>query len=206
MLRFRFKREHVIVSVILLITLTISSIFLIPMPAEFTLQGQLVPMSDIGVNGSVHFVFVESGITYNLAERWYVYLSYKNRQGQIDFVPISQGDFKDYESVYLEPESLTTTIENAIAIVDETADDINRNHETTILETIPQERMNQVLSQLEGYYGDSLGLMVAIGLYEEQKHIHFAEQLGIKIAGTGSLYEDGSVGSIGALKLKGEFS
>lgn len=196
--QLRLRKEFIIV-LLLLIPLCATIVAIAPMPAEFTTRGEFVHVAEIGIDGSVYITYVESGVTRNLYERFYTWFYYA-RQGDsegIEFIPISD----DYLE-YIEDEEaygvamLVDTVEQAVTAVNTMTD--NTVDELSEID----ERVDYLLSELADFYGDSLGLMIAIGLYEEEHGIWFADELGINIAGTGAMEYGGTVGTIGALKQK----
>jgi PDZ domain-containing protein len=189
------RKEHLIAVLLLLIPLIFTIIVILPMPAEFTLQGKMVPVTDIGIAGSVYFSVVETGITNNLFERWGVIFAYQDNYAEIDFTSIDFDERDEYEAWLYDPEPLSYTAEQAVIAISELVPE----HKSTTDDT---QRTNELLTELEGYYGDSLGLMVAIGLYEEANGVNFSNRLNRKISGTGTMEEEGWVSSIGALEQK----
>lgn len=187
--------------IILLVPLSATITFLIPMPAEFTLRGELVHMSEVGIEGSVYFAVVESGITYTLVDRWNVYLHYRNDYDHIDFTSIPRESFEAYDEEMYETDTLFYSVEQAAEAVGVFAEDQSDIPNRAAF-GLDRQRINELLSELDGYYGNSLGLMVAIGLYEEQHNLKFSDRLGLRIAGTGTMEEEGWVGSIGGLEQK----
>lgn len=68
--RRRIRPDIIIVSLLLLIPLGVATFCFLPRYYVFTAPGELVSIQDVGVNGSVHFVYVYEGYTRNLYERW----------------------------------------------------------------------------------------------------------------------------------------
>lgn len=189
--RFRIA---LIISLILLLPLSVAVVAVIPMPAIYTTQGILTPVANLGIQSSVYFTYVEEGITRNLFER---FVALRVLDDPI-FTPITNDEVEEIEEEYYETESLIDTLQQAVAITN----CCDTEHSSSHLEYIIQQRVFELMSNLEGYYGNSLGLMVAIGLYEEDQGVLFGLLRGEKIAGTGALYEDGIVGTVGALEQK----
>lgn len=200
MARLHLDKVKIIVILLLTIPLSVTILVTWPMPAEFITPGENIPVSEIGVDGSVHFAVVHAGIAKSLFERWSILLT--NRGGyEVEFTSLSRAEAEYYEDTYLETETLTETVEHAVMNLSSLSEDnLSETNDTTI--GMIQNRIDELISELEGYYGNSLGLMVAIGLYEEMHDIQFSADQGLKISGTGTMEEEGYVGSIGGLKQK----
>lgn len=193
-------RERIIVLLLLIIPLSATTVIMLPLPAEFILRGKLVHVSDIGVKGSVYFTVVESGFTRNLYDRWSVYLYYHNKNTDIEFISIPREELQEVQESMFETETLAYSIEQAVAAAGSIRDDSSELAADT--EAINRQRIDDLLSELDGYYGNSLGLMVAIGLYEEEHRVLFSELLQRRISGTGTMEEGGWIGSVGGLEYK----
>ncbi len=191
--KFRIGKEHVIVIILLIIPLCITIFLMFPSYREFTSRGQLVPVSDLGIDSSVYFTYVESGMTHNLYE--YIAVQFSFRDKQLSFTAIEQEEVPINEEGLYESESLVDTVEYAVEAASSIVEEPAPAEDRLIL-------TEEIVTKLEGYSGSSLGLMVGIGLYEEEQGIQFADALQLKIAGTGSLEEGGRVQTIGSLEQK----
>ncbi|MNW28478.1 hypothetical protein D3C74_53060 [compost metagenome] len=193
--------EYLIAFTLLLIPAGATFLSSWSMPAEYTQPSPSVPVSEVGVQGSVHFAVVEGGYTDNLIERLFVYLNYDGDYRDIAFEEVEAESSEEYADEFLETESMTYTLEQAV----HAAAELNENEATYEHEIDPEveaKRLSELMEQLEGFYGNSLGLMVGVGLYEEENDIDFSKGGTLKISGTGTMEEDGWVGSIGGLEQK----
>ncbi|MBP3966066.1 hypothetical protein [Paenibacillus lignilyticus] len=149
-------------------------------------------IQDIGVKGSVHFVYVREGFTRNRYEKLSVRRSYPDAQ----FTRVSASakeasdDMLDFEK-FLKDDTIRHAVDSAADISDQpsSVDQL-------------EDRENKLIEETSQYYGNSIGLMLGIGLYEEEKHVDFSKLGKLTIAGTGTLEEDQSVGSVGAIRDK----
>lgn len=191
--RKRRIRPHWIAAILLLLIPLSAAVYcVVPSYYSYTALGETVSVRDIGVQGSVRFVYVREGVTRNFFERMSV------RQTFPDAVfekadPDIEDDFD--ESVEIGEELRNETIAHAI---DQAADEAG----TPLDEDVRGERLNRLIEETSDYYGDSIGLMLGIGLVEEARHADYSAYGTRIIAGTGTLEEDHSVGSVGAIRNK----
>ncbi|UFT99102.1 hypothetical protein KO561_18270 [Radiobacillus kanasensis] len=165
-------------------------ILVIPYHKEFVSTGDIVSVEELGIQGNVHFTYVQSGVTENLLDR--IIISATNKD--VKFMDIQPKDYEMYSS-YLESTEVykSETVSNAVQHT--LPQPANEPDEL-------QSRAMEIMDQAAGYYGDSLGLMVAIGLIEETHHIDYSRNNSLIISGTGTLNDDRSVGEVGAIRLK----
>ncbi|WP_199617537.1 hypothetical protein [Paenibacillus alkalitolerans] len=186
------RPEWVIVAVFLAIVSAVTVVSAIPVYYEFEAPGETVPVSEIGVKGSVRYTYVYGGVTANLLEKWVQPLIYGP---ETEFYSIPKEYYDTYEETYIETETKEATISNALEAVEEVAEAERGTVETG-------GRLEKLLAQTQNLYGDSIGLMVAVGLYEEATGQDFSRGGRYKIAGTGTLEADETVGSVGSIKHK----
>jgi PDZ domain-containing protein len=189
-LKFLKLSKEVNISIaIIAIPLIIAYLLMRPLHEEYITKGDITPVSNIGVNGSVHFTSIYSGYIETYYDKLYVSLFYRDA----DFIPIDEEEFTMYtedSGVIEEDYYKIETISNAIYAT-------GQGDENDF-----QERIEDILFESSGYYGDSLGLMVAIGLTEEVNHLDFSQNGTVTIAGTGTLEYDKTVGTIGGMRQK----
>lgn len=190
----RIAKETWIVSTAVSAALGITLFLMMPQPAMFTTEGEIVPIRTVGIEGSVYFVQVDSGVTRNRFERYMMPLMYRDKE--IVFEPV-EGDPDAMADWLSETETLEETVRHAVdtVLLDEEA------AESESEPPLASDRVDEIMANLEGYSGNSIGLMAAIGLYEEKHGIRFGNAAR-RIAGTGTMEEDGSVGPVGAVELK----
>ncbi|HZG87825.1 S16 family serine protease [Paenibacillus sp.] len=195
----RVPKEIIITLALLLLPLGATVVGTAPAPAEFNFRGDMVPVRELGIDGSVYFSVVEGGIVKNRFERWVLYLSHRDRIRHLEFTPLERSEEELFAEQMFDEEPLTSAVHDAVAAVALTVEDGN---DAIASGGDASSRIDNLLSQLEGYYGDSLGLMIALGMYEEEQGIDFSGGGERLIGGTGALDHDGRVGSVGALKQK----
>ncbi|REE56280.1 hypothetical protein A8990_16617 [Paenibacillus taihuensis] len=188
----RIRREYTIVFILLLIPLAAVSIMLFPRYYSYSAPGDIVSVQDIGVNGSVNFCYVQEGVTTNLYERFAV--------GQA--LPNAKFERADADA----QEALESDMQLGEELRDETIGNAIRSADEQDADTSPEEdyedKYASLTEETANYYGDSIGLMLGIGLVEEEQHLDFSKNGKYVIAGTGTLEEDHSVGSVGAIPNK----
>ncbi|MBW5448944.1 hypothetical protein GE107_23165 [Cohnella sp. CFH 77786] len=190
--KLKIRLHWVIAILLLLIPLSVGVYVSWPQYYGFTALGEIVSVQEIGVKGSVHFVYVREGVARNRIEK----LSISRSMPDAEFYPAdsSARDALD-EMKDVGEESRNETIRHA---VDSAA-------ELTEAPTTKEERdtrRDQLIEETSRYYGDSIGLMLGIGLVEETEHEDFSRNGARTIAGTGTLEADESVGSVGAIRDK----
>lgn len=186
----KISKEMKISLLLLSIPLLLSLVFLLPKHEEYETTGDIVSVEELGIKGSVHFTYINSGITNNLFEKWSMQASYDD----IQFTPI---DSYTYENYYNQVEEMDyykeQTVINAV---------YNPVFEQTSDSSFLYSKMNEILDNSSSYIGDSFGLMAAIGLYEEVYYKNYSRKYSIIIAGTGTMNSDYSVGEVGAIRQK----
>ncbi|AYC29980.1 hypothetical protein [Paenisporosarcina cavernae] len=188
----KIKKSTFIAIILLFIPILIVSPFFIPHHEEFVSNGGIQSVQELGINGSVHFTYVNYGVTRNYAEKIKIFMS---GYSDLQFTPLEDytyEEYRDYEEVSKQFQYETVT--NAVA----SAGSMSNVSTATALNA----EMNKILEQSQMYSGDSYGLMIAIGLIEEWQQTDFSHGGKYKIAGTGSLLSDQSVGSIGSIRNK----
>jgi PDZ domain-containing protein len=189
--KITLRKEYIIAFVLLLIPMSISLFVTFPHYEEFTTTGDIVSVADVGIDGHVYFTYVRSGYSKNWFEKLSVLLTVDD---QITFVPVEPYIVEQYEFMEEAGEEYKIdAIHHAAQHASSESEQANAQFE---------EKLEQILSQTEEYYGDSFGLMIAIGLVEEWNDEDFSRESQYIIAGTGTIEEDQTVGSIGAVREK----
>ena len=182
----------IIFAILLLIPLSVAVVGYFPRYYSFTAQGEIVPIREIGVDGSVHFVYVLEGVTNNLYEKFSVRQAYPDAS----FTRVDSSYDDDIDELReIEAEMRNETIRHAVDSAAKASDESLSDGER-------DARLARLFEETANYYGDSIGLMLGIGLYEEREHEDFSHGGLYTIAGTGTLEEDDSVGSVGAIPDK----
>jgi PDZ domain-containing protein len=182
-------REWAIAAAIVMITLGTLGFVRFPIYYEYNAPGEMVSLQDIGIQSSAHFVWIYSGTTDNPIEKWYTRMIIGDEDiefTRIDSFYAQYGEDLDDLSQYRED-----TVHHAFEAV--------MTESNTVLTV---DRLDQVLADTSNYYGDSLGLMVAVGLMEESEQADYSQGGEYIIAGTGTIEDDFSVGAIGGLEQK----
>lgn len=182
--------EWSIVLTLLIIPSWATVLFAYPVYYEFEAPGKTVPVSEIGVNGTVRYTYVNGNVTGNLFEKWLVPIIYGP---EIEFYSVPKDYYDTYDEMYLEIVTKEDTMENALQVVTDVSG---------ATDGLTFDRLEKLMAETEDLYGDSIGLMLAIGLYEEATGKDFSRGGRYKIAGTGTMEGDKSVGSVGAIKHK----
>lgn len=189
-----FKRKDYIIVVTCLTIAILGTLFIIwPQSKEFTAIGGIVPVQELGIDGSVNFTYVESGITTNRYEELLVFMHYDD----VSFIPLTDEEVYYLEDYYSDEtdEYKEETIENAVVSAFVESNPYGFSEEFSY-------RIQEIIEYSEGYYGDSMGLMSAIGLIEEMNNQDYSKQGKYIIAGTGTMEVDQTVGSVGAIREK----
>ncbi|MFC5467429.1 hypothetical protein ACFPPD_01780 [Cohnella suwonensis] len=190
--RKRIRPEYVIVGAFLALAIGIATLLFMPRYYTFSAMGKLVPVRDLGIEGSVRFVYVNEGVARNWIERWNAKQAYPDAE----FERTDASAFEEMEEMldYGE-EARDDTILNALT----SAEDETEGYAE---EDAFQSRLDELVEQASGYYGDSLGLMVSLGLVEETRGEDFSQGGRYVIAGTGTIEYDHTVGSVGGIRDK----
>ncbi|WP_256873761.1 S16 family serine protease [Paenibacillus kribbensis] len=203
---FSIHKEHLLIFALLLIPAIAAFVATRPMPAQYILQGEMHPVKDLGVQGSVFFASVQSGIANNLLERWNVYSSENVSGGEIKFEPLAPDEVDSYWKDLTETDTLKYSAMQAVHAATELSVIDSETGEATAtfsnISELEDARYAELLTHLQELAGNSLGLMTGIGLYEEANNIDFSDGGRHKIAGTGTMEEYGDVGSVGGLEQK----
>ncbi|MFE5319417.1 S16 family serine protease [Paenibacillus sp. NPDC056579] len=185
------KKEFIIGFMLLLIPFTASLIFVMPVYHHFTTVGNVVSVRQLGVKGNVFFTYVSSGYTKNLYEK--LALSWTQRDN-IEFYPADKLEVEEeQEELEYEAERREQVIQNAVNALPAKDSDP---------ESSKVERIHEMIDKSANYYGDSFGLMVAIGLVEESERLDLSRNGRIKIAGTGAISRTMKVGPVGGVRYK----
>ncbi|WP_435164192.1 hypothetical protein [Paenibacillus glycanilyticus] len=185
-------RHWIIGILLLLIPFTVAVYAYWPQYYSFTTTGEIVPMEEIDVNGSVNFVYVQEGVTCNRYEKYSVSLS----DSEAEFTKVDSSAEDDLSAMLdFEEDRCNETIHYAV-------DSASEVISSPIEQDRRDERLQQLIEETSNYYGDSIGLMLGIGLVEEAMQEDFSQDGTIIIAGTGTLEEDHTVGSVGAIRDK----
>lgn len=190
--RIKLGGQWIIAIVLLLLPISAALYCYLPQYYSFSALGKLVPVQEIGVNGSVHFVYVREGVTRNRYEKFSVSRSFPDAE-----FTRAEASAKDaFENMLdIEEDMKNDTIRHAVDLAAEISVQRGTVHQL-------EARQNTLIEETADYYGDSIGLMLGIGLYEEESGEDFSRGGKISIAGTGTLEEDKSVGSVGAIRDK----
>lgn len=188
----QFRAHWVIALLLIALPVTVAVFFYLPRYDSFTAMGDIVQVRELGVNGSVHFVYVQEGITRNYYER----LSIKRTDPEVQFTRVD-ADARDgfEEDLAYEEEARNETIRHAVQSAAELTND-----EASGVEA--EARLAMLIEEAQEYYGDSIGLMLGLGLIEEASGEDFSRSGALVIAGTGTLGEDHGIGSVGAIRDK----
>lgn len=190
--RRRIRPEYVIASLLLLIPLGTAIYCFLPRYATFTAPGEILSVQELGVNGSVRFCYVREGVVRNLYERWDVRQTFP----EAVFAPADASALEELEWMEeIGGELRDETILHALAVVEEAEEEPWVEEEKT-------SRLEDLIERAGEYYGDSLGLMLAIGLFEESRNEDFSGGGRYVISGTGTMEADHTVGSVGAIRDK----
>lgn len=190
--RRRIGRHWFIVSALLLIPLSVVLYGYWPQYYSFTAPGEIVPVRDIGVYGSVHFVYVQEGVARNRYERLSIKMAYPEAQ----FTRTDSTAVEELEEMEDVGEELRNeTIKHAIDALEELSGAGASEEES-------DARLSELIEETSEFYGDSIGLMLGLGLLEETLNEDFSDGGRLRIAGTGTLEADHTVGSVGAVPDK----
>ncbi|WLD94357.1 hypothetical protein [Alkalihalobacillus sp. AL-G] len=190
--RLRHYKEARLGLALLLIPLLISILFMWPYHVEFIAKGDIASVQELGVDGSVNFTYVYSGVTETLWDRIDVMTVYGE---DLQFYPLENYTYEEYlASGEMAEGYKEATVVNAVEYASATSD----SGKTNAL----NDRVQEILSESTNYIGDSFGLMLSIGLVEEWEDVDFSQDGKYKIAGTGAMAADNTVGSVGAIRHK----
>lgn len=183
------KKEKWIAFTLLALPFAFTMALMFPHFETFTAPGHIVRINELGINGHVYMTYVESGITKNYLEKLLVTFHYDNQQ--ISFEPSSREETMssdaNVEEFYKEE-----VVSNALEVSGYSEDSSQTG----------KDKYTSIMERSADYIGDSFGLMAAIGLVEEENHRDFSRGGKYTIAGTGTMEEDGYVGSVGGIKEK----
>jgi PDZ domain-containing protein len=157
---------------------------------RFTALGEIVSVREIGLKGSVNCCYIREGMTGNRYERWTMgralpdaVFESTDASAKNDFIEITESG----------KQARNETIRNAVISAEaQTNEPVSPNEFEQKLDTLIDKTVN--------YYGDSLGLMLGIGLVEEAQKDDFSENGNFIIAGTGTMEADHTVGSVGGIR------
>lgn len=188
----RYLPEIIITCIILLIPISAVTYCFIPRYYTYIAPGEIVSVRDIGVHGSVHFCYVREGLVSNLFEKWSAELA----SPDAEFEPTDASAEEDFISMEeTGADDRDDTIYNALTSAADQA-------QTPVSDSELEQRWDTIIAEASNYYGDSLGLMLSIGLVEETQHQDFSKNGKYIIAGTGTIEADHTVGSVGAIRTK----
>lgn len=190
--KLRMRKSTILALILLLIPFIIVVPLFLPHHEEFEANGDISSVEELGIDGHVYFTYVHYGVTKNYAEKIAIMMLLRD---DFEFTPLEDYTYEEYlASEDVVDEFQYETIINAVSY----AGNMSSNESSTELHT----KIQEILDQSENYSGDSFGLMIAIGLIEEWEQIDFSQGGKYKIAGTGAMLYDQSVGSIGAVRHK----
>jgi len=201
--RRRFRPDIAIAVGLLLIPIGGAAYFFLPQYSVYSAEGGIVPVRNIGVEGSVNFCFLREGITRNRFERLSIAQAYPDAR----FEPADASAAKRMDDMLKDGEELRdATLQNALfAAVEQPGEQAGAEADglpDASGEDEFERRLDGLIEETSSYYGDSLGLMVAIGLAEETLNEDFSRDGRYVIAGTGTMEADRSVGSVGGISDK----
>ena len=186
------KKERNTLLALLAIPILLTALMTFPRYESFNTTGDIVPVSDLGIDGNVYFTYIEGGITTNYLEKLVVHLTYLDTGKDVRFEPISS-EYAEYaEEEIVDDFYKEMVVSNAIEVSGYSQEE----------STEQEEKYGRILELANEYQGDSFGLMVAIGLVEEETGEDFSKWGKYKIAGTGTMEFDGTVGSIDGIREK----
>jgi PDZ domain-containing protein len=186
------RKSTFLALILLLIPFIIVVPLFLPHHEEFVATGDISTVKELGIDGNVYFTYVHFGVTRNYWEKFAVKFS---QSDDITFTPLEDYTYEEYlASEEVVDEYQYETVSNAVSY----AGTMSSHGDSIDMNTQIQE----ILNRSEEYSGDSYGLMIAIGLIEEWQQIDFSQGGKYKIAGTGAMLYDQSVGSIGAVRHK----
>lgn len=197
--RRRFRPDIAIAVGLLLIPIGGAAYFFLPQYSVYSAEGGIVPVRNIGVEGSVNFCYLREGVTRNRFERLSIAQAYPDAR----FEPADASAAKRMDDMLEVGEELRDeTLQNALfAASEQTGAEADGLPEASGEDEF-ERRLDGLIEETSSYYGDSLGLMVAIGLAEETLNEDFSRDGRYVIAGTGTMEADRSVGSVGGISDK----
>jgi Lon-like protease len=188
----KIRKEHRLGLYLLVVPFILSLVLVWPVNEEFVSVGDIVTVQDLGVNGSVNFTYVESGVSNNLFTKFFLILS---TEKELEFTKLESYELDEiyaYEEFADEDKSATVSSAAEIAGMSSTYSN----------NSVISSKINEILDNSTQYNGDSFGLMIAIGLVEEWQNLDFSRNGKYIIAGTGTIESDHTVGSVGAIRHK----
>lgn len=174
---------------LLIIPVIVSALLILPVHEEYTTKGNIEPITELGVDGSVYFTYVQSGIVENYIDKYYLDYLYED----IEYYSLNDYEYDYYTTDYEEDVQYykEQTIVNAVNVTSGEGP-----------EQESQNRITEIIQEASEYYGDSFGLMIAIGLLEEDLNKDYSQGGSILISGSGTIEEDQTVGSVGSIRYK----
>jgi len=186
------KKEKWIVLFLLGVPIFLTAFLMFPHYEKFSAQGEIVEVTELGIRGHVNFTYVYGGTTKNYLEKILVWGRLAEKG--VHFQPVSRAEVA--REVEMEEEVGSVVKEWGIANAIEVSGYASVESEGF------EVKYEEIGDKAAEYLGDSFGLMVAIGLVEEERDVDFSQNGEYRIAGTGTIERDGSVGSIGSVKEK----
>jgi PDZ domain-containing protein len=192
LIKRRLRPDVLIACILLLIPVSVAIYCFLPQYYRFTALGEIVSVREIGLKGSVNFCYIREGLTRNLYERWTMGRAlpdavFESTDASVkdDFIEITESG----------KQARNDTIRNAVISAEAQTNE-------SISENDFEQKLDSLIDQTANYYGDSLGLMLGIGLVEEAQKADFSESGKYIIAGTGTMEADHTVGSVGGIREK----
>lgn len=187
------KKEKWVLAGLLAIPTVLTLLLAYPRYESFYATGEIVPVQKLGIDGNVYFTYIEGGVTANNLEKILVQMDYWAEDREVRFRPMSEEEIEmDDEAEEIGDDYKEMVVSNAIEV---SGYSVNQ-------EDSQDEKYASIMDQAAEYHGDSFGLMVAIGLVEEETGEDFSRGGKYKIAGTGTMEFDGTVGSIDGIQEK----
>ncbi|MGP4073990.1 hypothetical protein ACTWQB_15805 [Piscibacillus sp. B03] len=160
---------------LLIFPVIVSALLILPVHEEYTTKGNIEPVTELGVDGSVYFTYVQSGIVENYIDKYYLDYLYEDTE----YYSLNDYEYDYYTTDYEEDVQYykEQTIVNAVNVTSgEGPEQENQN------------RITEIIQEASEYYGDSFGLMIAIGLLEEDLNKDYS-QGGSLVMGKDDVYE-----------------
>lgn len=187
------KKEKWVLAGLLAIPTVLTLLLAYPRYESFYATGEIVSIQKLGIDGNVYFTYIEGGVTANNLEKILVHMDYWADERDVRFRPMSEEEIElDDEAEEIGDDYKEMVVSNAIEV---SGYSVNQ-------EDSQDEKYANIMDQAAEYHGDSFGLMVAIGLVEEETGEDFSRGGKYKIAGTGTMEFDGTVGSIDGIQEK----
>ncbi|MGD8192498.1 S16 family serine protease [Brevibacillus ginsengisoli] len=187
------KKEKWMAFTLLAVPLALTITLMFPHYEKFIAPGHIVKIEELGIKGHVYMTYVEGGVARNYLEKLLITFHYDREQ--VSFEPASRDESSNNEELQNEEEiSKETVVTNALQVSGYSVDSSQSVN----------SKYASIMEKSAQYVGNSFGLMAGIGLVEEESLEDFSRGGKYTIAGTGTLEQDGTVGSVGGIREKVE--